>query len=393
MKEEDKRLKILELPSWYVPEGGIFVQDQAAALRRNGVDVAVAANCMLPWKKYKWRIPFFPHRRFSIYEKGILTYRYYTRRLPRAEDFNTTHWTRSTVKLCEEYIKEQGKPDLIHVHSAMWAGAAALEIKKKYNIPYIITEHRGRFSEMSDTHCVCIDNKFSQLLTEIFSNAELIIPVSSLLIKKIKSFLNKEVPIRVISNMIDTTLFHYTEREKKDIFTFISVNRYEHLKGYDILIDAYDKVAAKHLATRLLIIGGGFDNSDFKRLLSHCQNRAKIEFTGPLDSEKVRERLQSADCFVLPSRVESQSISLLEALATGLPAAATEVAPPEILTDECGLRVPINNAEALANAMETILLNYSSYDSQKISEHTIGLSSCENVTSELLNIYNSVIYD
>ena len=391
--DSDKSLKILELPSWYLPDGGEFVQQQADSLRRACVDVAVAANCPLPWKKYKWRVPFFPHRIFSIYEHGLLTYRYYTRRLPRAESFNTEHWIEKTVTLCEEYIKERGKPDLIHVHSSMWGGAAALILKKKYNIPYVITEHRGRFSEMSDTNCIGIDEKFRDRLSDIFSNAELIIPVSSLLIPKIKSYLQKDIPIKVISNMIDVNKFHYIAREKKENFTFMNANHFLWLKGYDILLKAFDIVAEKHENARLVIVGGGFNCKDFKKLWADCNNHNKITMYGEANQEQVVECLAAADCFVLPSRVESQSIAVLEALATGLPVAGTAVVPPEVLTEECGFRVPTNNAEALAEAMEKIMLNYDSFDKEKISEKTIRTASVENVVSELLNIYNTIIYD
>lgn len=391
--DSDKSLKILELPSWYLPDGGEFVQQQADSLRRAGVDVAIAANCPLPWKKYRWRVPFFPHRIFSIYEHGLLTYRYYTRRLPRAESFNTEHWIEKTVTLCEEYIKEQGKPDLIHVHSSMWGGAAALILKKKYNIPYVITEHRGRFSEMSDKNCISIDEKFRDRLSDIFSNAELIIPVSSLLIPKIKSYLQKDIPIKVISNMIDVNKFHYIAREKKENFTFMNANHFLWLKGYDILLKAFDIVAEKHENARLVIVGGGFNCKDFKKLWADCNNHDKITMYGEANQEQVVECLAAADCFVLPSRVESQSIAVLEALATGLPVAGTAVVPPEVLTEECGFRVPTNNAEALAEAMEKIMLNYDSFDKEKISEKTIRTASVENVVSELLNIYNTIIYD
>lgn len=45
----------------------------------------------------------------------------------------------------KEYVKQNGKPDLIHVHSAWQAGLLALQIHKKYDIPYITTEHSSAF--------------------------------------------------------------------------------------------------------------------------------------------------------------------------------------------------------------------------------------------------------
>ncbi|MFX9385586.1 glycosyltransferase, partial [Acinetobacter baumannii] len=50
------------------------------------------------------------------------------------------------LRLFKEYIKKNGKPDVIHVHSLLNSGYLAFEIYKKYNIPYVITEHSSAFA-------------------------------------------------------------------------------------------------------------------------------------------------------------------------------------------------------------------------------------------------------
>ena len=114
------------------------------------------------------------------------------------------NWSSETLKMFEAYCLQFGKPDLLHVHSVLWAGYAASLIKEKHNIPYIITEHRGIFG----LSCDWAKNQFiewqDEYMQQAFSNADLIIPVSEKLIPKISSYLDRPVPMRVISNMVDS---------------------------------------------------------------------------------------------------------------------------------------------------------------------------------------------
>lgn len=393
MKETYKRLNILELPSWYIPDGGEFVLEQSLALQAAGMNVAIAANVPLSWKKYHVSILKFPHREFSIYEKNILTYRYYMRRRPMDEKHNVAKWIRKTLFLCEEYIKEQGIPDLIHAHSALWAGYVASILKKKYGIPYVITEHRGRFSEKSHNTNSQIEEMDRAKLEQAFSNASHIIAVSSLLVNKIKSYCLEEVPVSIISNMLNTDLFSYIERPPHDKFRFICVNHFEHLKGQDLLVAAFDKVCERHPDCELYLIGRGFSQHAFKKHFVKLKHKDQIHFTGALSPKEVVTELHQADAFVLPSRIESESIAILEAMSTGLPIVATEVAPPEIVTSDIGFRVPVENIAALEEAMEIMLEKHSSFHPENIAQHARALASPQIVISQLIDIFNSIVHD
>ena len=74
--------------------------------------------------------------------------------------------------------------------------------------------------------------------------------------------------------------------------------------------------------------------------------------TGALDAERF-VRLRAADVFVLPTRADSFPLSILEAMAAGLPVVASSVgAIPWLLDDgACGALVPVGDAEALAASL------------------------------------------
>lgn len=387
-------MKILQLPSWYLPEGGYFCLHQSQALHQAGVEVYILANVTLPWRKYKWKVFSYPFKPFFTTEHNIPMLRYYSWRIPFLGSRNTDKWVRETLKLYAQFEKRYGKPDIIQVHSSMWAGYVAALIKEKYGVPYVITEHRGIFGVISDYAKQMLRPEFTASISKAFSNADLIIPVSSQLVAKIKEYCGRvDVPIRVIPNMLDTDYFSYKKRVKKDTeaFVFVAVNGFNPYKGYEYLLPAFDALCDVNPNVHLRLVGEDFDFEAFQNLLGNTKHSDKISFAGELNSAGVRNELWEAHAFVIPSIVEAQSVSTIEAMSTGLPVVSTIVNPSEILTEQCGMRVPIENSKALADAMQQMIMNYASFDGQYISEHIKALVSKETVLKQLLDAYAGIL--
>lgn len=345
----------------------------------------------LSWRKYNLKVLKLPWHSFESIEDGILTYRYYYRRIPILDKANIITWSNCTLRLFDEYVSKYGKPDIIHVHSCMWAGYAAYLIKQKYGIPYVITEHRGRFGMRSSLAEELFLPIYTNYLKKGFSNASYIIPVSDQQTTKIKEFLTKNVPIKTVSNILDVDYFCYYPRQKKEIFTFVSINSYDIVKGYDILLPAFDLLSDKFNNVILRIAGNNFQKKEFQNLLSLCRHQDKIHFTGWLNSSGVLSELQEADAFVLSSRVEAQPISILEAISTGLPVVCTEVVPQSIVSNNEGYRVPIEDVNALADAMYRMVERKEIFDGKKISMHASSVASPKVVIDKLIEIYDEVL--
>jgi len=398
-------MRILELPSWYIPQGGQFVQHQAKALQEQGVEVHVLANVTLPWTIYRCEVlnlKRFPLRAFSVQEEGVLTLRFFQRTWPKCPHWNIRLWARRTLKLYEIYQKQYGRPDLIHVHSGTWGAYAAAKIKARWGVPYVVTEHRGMFGQK----CQLARNYFAPwmtpLLQEGYSNADCLIPVSEQLIPKMKTYLTREVPFRVIGNIVDTDFFSPAASRLSPIayhpspltsrpFRFISVNGYYAVKGYDVLLKAWDKVCEQMQDVELRLVGENFDKEDFQKLLTQCRYRARISFAGEVSREEVKKELSEADAFVLSSRVESQSVAVLEALSMGLPIVGTDVVPEYVLSTKQGIRVPVENAEALAEAMIRMGKERNNYQATALHEHAVEIAHKKQITKQLIEVYNEVI--
>ena len=67
--------------------------------------------------------------------------------MPRVPYRNAIAWTRCGIKLFRRYIRDNGRPDLVHAHCCLNAGVLALAIKRRYDIPFVVTEHSTGFAQ------------------------------------------------------------------------------------------------------------------------------------------------------------------------------------------------------------------------------------------------------
>lgn len=118
-------------------------------------------------------------------------------------------------------------------------------------------------------------------------------------------------------------------------------NMQKTLKGHDLFLQTLARLRAEGIAATATIIGYGENLSTFQNLALDLGLDECVTFTGKLPAGKpVREVLDTADLFVLPSRQEGLPRALLEAMARGVPAVASRVGgTPELLADESLIEV------------------------------------------------------
>jgi phosphatidyl-myo-inositol dimannoside synthase len=127
-------------------------------------------------------------------------------------------------------------------------------------------------------------------------------------------------------------------------------------KGTSVLLRALSRVRRAGAPAVLRIVGGGRLLVRFRAECEALDLSAAVEFLGQQDSAGVREALDSAHLFVLPSLTEGLPRALLEAMARGLTAVATDVGGMrELLPSEC--LVPPRDPAALAARIRQIMLD------------------------------------
>jgi len=116
-------------------------------------------------------------------------------------------------------------------------------------------------------------------------------------------------------------------------------------KGQRVLLEAARLVAARNAGIRVLLVGGGRDESELRTLASDLSN---VRFAGWVDN--IGDYYAAMDVLAFPSRYEALGSAILEGMSFGLPVVASRVdGIPEIVRDNVdGFLVPVNDSLALA---------------------------------------------
>lgn len=147
----------------------------------------------------------------------------------------------------------------------------------------------------------------------------------------------------------DLELFSPDGELRSGEITFLFAGATIHRKGFDLLLDAFERVAIMEPAARLRIVG---PRGDLGHLLDDCA-RDRIAFLGPRTQSELAEELRRADVLVLPSRNDSYGMVVAEALASGIPVLVSEMVGAKDLVEEgkTGWIVPVEDVSALTARM------------------------------------------
>lgn len=379
-------MNILIIPSWYNtkknPTNGSFFREQAMALKDAGHNVIVAfVEVELISFKSK-------NNKIDIYDdNGIKTYRIIQGKPSKTSNLGTAFAFNLGLNKIYKYIKEKEKVDIVHLHSCLWGGLGAVSISKKLNVPLVITEHSSYYARFKVRYLEDLMIKY------ILENADKVISVSN----SLKNILSKyKCDIEVLPNMVDCNKFSPKEnllnnKSNKDEFTFLSLCYLNKNKGIDILIRAFAKYF-NNLNVKLVIGGDGPERENLIQLATSLNILNKIEFTGALSRERVYEEIDNCDAFVLASRFETFGVVLIEALSNGKPVISTKNGGAnEIVSEENGLLIDIDNVDQLGKAMICIIKNYEKYNKEKIRENCINTYDKKVIIEKLGKIYKNVL--
>ena len=166
--------------------------------------------------------------------------------------------------------------------------------------------------------------------------------------------------IRVIGNpawpAVAASVGTHLDRSSPATRTVLAVGRLTPQKGFDLLLEAFARIAADFTDWRLVILGSGTDRDALVEQATQLGIAESVELLGW--TAEVASWFSNADLFVLSSRYEGFPNVLLEAMAAGVPVISfdCESGPREIVRHELdGLLVPAGDVAALASAMQRLM--------------------------------------
>jgi glycosyltransferase involved in cell wall biosynthesis len=153
--------------------------------------------------------------------------------------------------------------------------------------------------------------------------------------------------VRVIHNGVPAEA-PATRARGEDRLLVGSVGRLDRVKGHDVLLRALAKLPEADG----MIVGAGADRAELLGLAAELGLAERVRLPGATD--RVADTLAGFDVYCQPSRYEGLGLALIEAMLAGLPCVASRVGGiPEVLGD-CGLLVPPDDPDALADALAVL---------------------------------------
>lgn len=264
----------------------------------------------------------------------------------------------SLEKQLLDYILEF-KPDIIHAHSTYVVFNRVLsklqESGSLGEVPMIATIH-GRPKPL------ILPNGEETTDFDSFTEVcpfDLIIAVSNNVAEVLDEYLSRkglDIPVLPLYAGIDLSVFYPTPEVEKE-WDIAFMGRLEKMKSVDLFPEMLVQLKQAFPNLKMLVTGEGSLKSSLLEDFDRKEVSQMVQYLGVVETERVPELINQSRIFIYPSREEPFGLSIIEAMACGVPVVTTNVfGPSEIITNGLdGLVVNPNDVSALAEAIRSLL--------------------------------------
>ena len=383
--------KILWLCSWYPHPGdpyeGDFIQRHAKALEKysavtvfyvsqEGIDKEVDKDKIIEQQTggINEKIFFFRFRKTGIkfIDKLVYNFRYY----------------KAYKKYLQDYISKEGKPGIIHIHVPMKAGMLGRWMKKRWGIPYIVSEHSSHYNEETEDNFLAKSFFHRYSVKRVFRDAIAVTNVSAVIAGKLKELFGL-TEVKVIHNTVDTRFFYHKNAANLK-FRFIHVSTLAaYQKNIDGMLRSFSSLANQRQDFELVMVGPASD--ELKEKISKSELASFVNFTGEITYPEVALQMQQASALVLFSRYENFPCVMIESLCCGLPVIAADTGGiKEAVNETNGILVDSENEEQLTAALSRIMNKYEKFDRKTIANEASRQYSYQTIGKQFYDLYNEL---
>lgn len=298
--------------------------------------------------------------------------------------------------------------EVIHVQTEFGIGIFGRIVGEALNIPVVYTYHTmwADYSHyVNPINSTAIDGLIKKAITRISKfygdkSAELIVP--SIKTKEALEKYGLHKNMHIIPTGLELDKFDPKNKDDKlinqikekygikDQFIVTFLGRIAKEKSIDVLIDAMKEIVKENDNILCLIVGGGPYLDELKELVKDDQTEKYIIFTGPKLSQEVPSYYHLSNVFVSASVTETQGLTYIEAMASGIPAVARY--------DQNLENVIIDGVNGYffkeTNELVSILLNMMNSDCSKMAReaylHAMKFSS-EVFYEKVIDVYKLAI--
>ena len=214
------------------------------------------------------------------------------------------------------------KPEIIHVHTPFGAGYEAKRLAKLYQVPLIGTHHT--FFDQYLRYVHIRSQRAAQLswryIVRYYGRCNLVLSPSESLLEELKAH-GLVAPSQVLGNPVDTERFR-PPNVKLSHKRLMYMGRLSYEKNLTTLLDAFALVLQQDPDVTLAIVGDGPERLGLRAHANRLKIGHAVTFCGMLQGEDLVHALQEATLFLTASLTENMPLSVLEAMASGLPVIA-----------------------------------------------------------------------
>jgi len=408
-------LHVLVAARWYPafdnPGRGIFVADQVAALAAAGIKIRVvswetsslrgshgvrisrrsdthtpgpwleAITAGMPaWAPSAWGAPGVPVTRLPAIT-------------PVGRDGSVDQLavaTRQAESLVAFGVNlaSQWRIDLVHAHTGVPDGLAAISLADRLEVPLVVTEHDSTIPTKLR------EKPIRAAYRQLLAPGRRLLTVGPAMRSRLAGLLGvDEHLIEVVPNVVDLTAFERVGSTERDREELLWVGGRSANKGTDVLLAAFGELRADRPGLRLRLIGRAPTEVEEARLRALADTlgvAGAVSFEEPVARAGVAAAMARAAVFVHPSPFETFGVVAAEALAAGLPVAATPSGGVEEILGRdgaCGVIAGGLDAHALAAAVRGVLARPEAFDPVVLRARVADRFAPDAVARRLIDLY------
>lgn len=266
-------------------------------------------------------------------------------------------WTKvQWCRLLEKTILELEKTHpitLIHAHSGSVSAWASLWAARRHCIPLVVTYHG------SEVHSGLVNRtKGWRMCRDVFRHAQLNLPVSHDLENILRGHMEPHGKCETLILGVDQSRF-FPSCEPYQGRNILFVGRITKEKGVFDLLLAFIQVKKRFPDAVLTVVGNDGTGGKFVKRMTTLGLGNSVKLVGPLSNQQIPELMRNASLFCLPSYGEGTPVSVMEAMACGLPIVATPVGgiPAIVCHNQTGLLVERGDVQGISQSIELLLEN------------------------------------
>lgn len=374
--------KVLFIPSWYPslahPTAGVFIREQARALSAT-TDIAVLhVDSGGPGRDTE-----------IVDEDGVLVARAAVQ--GGGPKVLLLDYRRAGLVAFERVREAWGTPDVVHVQALWPAALIAREIKRRYGIPYVVTEHSEEYLAESKRRLVKVPGVVPLLLRPLARAASRTIAVSAHLRDRLVELGLARTPV-VVPNIIPVS--EPVPLPTAAPFQIVHVSVMGPAKNLPMLLEAVHLLRQRRTDFRLRLIGDGECRPELERLTAALGIEDFVSFEGRHSSEDVRTIIGESVCTVVSSTHETFSVVAAESLMCGRPVLSTRCGgPEEFITSDVGRLIENGDTAAMVEGLDWMLDHFAEFDRQSLHAYAKGRFSPEVVAAQIVDVYREVLRD